>query len=416
MDLQPAQDTFDTFEEHPEPRVRPAELKTTPIHDTLRRIVVWYRLLALVWMSALVTATLLSDSGVSKPVVVAAEGVAILITIAAFVLSPLGHLDAWWWVLIDGAATVFIVISPGLADSSNYFYGGMGVSWLLIMVWAYPTVIHGALAIVTLVGAQMVGSAIGIRQIDPTDLIGDIAIWIISGIVYGWALWALRSTDVGRQRAEAKLVEANERSERLLLNILPAPIAEQLKAGVSPIADRLDEVTVLFADVVDSTPLAEALDPDDFVMLLDRVFSHFDEVADQFGLEKIGSIGDGYMAVAGAPIPRPDHAATAADAALAMLESLRSFHTNGNPLRMRFGIHTGPAIAGVIGRRKFRYDLWGDTVNISSRMESHGAANRIQVTATTKAALGDGYRFEQRGTIAVKGKGEMETYFLLDRA
>jgi class 3 adenylate cyclase len=400
-----------------EPRAHPAELKATPIHDTLRRIVVWYRVLALVWMSALVTATLLSDPAASKPWVIAAEAVAVFITIAAFVLSRLNRLDALWWVLIDGAATVFIIISPGLADASNYFYGGMGLSGLLIVVWAYPTVLAGALAIVALVAAQLVGGAVGIRQIEPTDLVGDIAVWIVSGIVYGWALWALRKTDVGRERAEVKMVEATERTERLLLNILPGPIAEELKAGVSPIADRIDRVTVLFADVVESTPLAETLDPGDFVNLLDRVFSHFDELADSHGLEKIGTIGDAYMAVAGAPVPRPDHAQAAADLALAMLDSLESFTVDGGrPLRMRFGLHTGPVVAGVIGKRKFRYDLWGDTVNTSSRMESHGAANRVQVSAAMREALGDSYRFEHRGTIEVKGKGEMETFFLLGRA
>ena len=409
---------LEEFEDRPdESRAHSAELKSTPIHETLRRIVVWYRLLALVWMSALVTATLLTDEGASEAWVIAAEAAAVFITIGAVVLARFNRLDAWWWLLIDGAATVFIIIAPGLADASNYFYGGMGLSWLLIVVWAYPTVLAGAVAIVTLVAAQMVGGAIGIREIEATDLVGDIAVWIVSGVVYGWALWALRNTDVGRERAEIKMVEANERTERLLLNILPGPIVEQLKAGVSPIADRIERVTILFADVVESTPLAEELDPDDFVNLLDRVFTHFDELADRHGLEKIGTIGDGYMAVAGAPLPRPDHAQVAADLALAMLDSLESFTVNGGrPMRMRFGLHTGPVVAGVIGRRKFRYDLWGDAVNTASRMESHGAADRIQASAVMREALGDSYRFERRGTIAIKGKGEMETFFLLGRA
>jgi len=408
---------FEELEERPGTRVKPAELKATPIHDTLRRIVVWYRVLALAWMSALVTATLLSDPGASEAWVIAAEAVAVFITVAAFVLARFHRLDAWWWVLIDGAATAFIIIAPGLADASNYFYGGMGLSGLLIVVWAYPTVLAGTVAIVGLVGAQMIGGAVGIREIEPTDLVGDIAVWIVSGIVYGWALWALRNTDVGRERAEARMVEANQRTERLLLNILPAPIVEQLKAGVSPIADRIDTVTILFADIVDSTPLAEQLDPGDFVNLLDRVFTHFDELADRCGLEKIGSIGDAYMAVAGAPVARPDHATVSADLALAMLASLEGFPIDGGGrLRMRFGLHSGPVVAGVIGRRKFRYDLWGDAVNTASRMESQGTAGRIQVSAATRQALGDSYRFEHRGTIEVKGKGEMETYFLVGRA
>jgi class 3 adenylate cyclase len=217
-------------------------------------------------------------------------------------------------------------------------------------------------------------------------------------------------------RAESALAEANARSERLLLNMLPEPIADRLKADESPIADRLNDVTVLFADLVDSTPLAETLDPDELVALLDRLFTQFDELADRFGLEKIGSIGDGYLAVAGAPVTRADHADAAARLALAMLSALGRFTVEGyGQLRMRIGLHSGPVVAGVIGRRKYRYDLWGDTVNTASRMESHGEAGRIHISATTREALGNDYVLEPRGEISVKGKGEMETFFLVRR-
>jgi len=217
-------------------------------------------------------------------------------------------------------------------------------------------------------------------------------------------------------RMEAALAEANATSDRLLLNILPRQIAERLKSDGSRIADRLDAVTVLFADIVGSTLLAEVLTADELVELLDRVFSHFDELADRLGLEKIATIGDGYLAAAGVPVQRSDHAEAAANMALAMLESLPRFTAKGyGPLGMRIGLHTGPVIAGVIGRRKFRYDIWGDTVNTASRMESHGKSGRVHTSAAVRQALGEKFQFEPRGPISIKGKGIMETFFLVGR-
>ena len=217
-------------------------------------------------------------------------------------------------------------------------------------------------------------------------------------------------------RTEAALAEANATSDRLLLNILPKQIAERLKSDGSRIADRMDAVTVLFADLVGSTMLAEVLTADELVELFDRVFSHFDELADRLGLEKIATIGDGYLAAAGVPVQRSDHAEAAANMALAMLESLPRFTAKGyGPLGMRIGLHTGPVIAGVIGRRKFRYDIWGDTVNTASRMESYGVSGRVHTSAAVRQALGEKFLFEPRGPISIKGKGTMETFFLVGR-
>jgi guanylate cyclase len=214
--------------------------------------------------------------------------------------------------------------------------------------------------------------------------------------------------------AESALAEANERSERLLLNILPGPIADRLKADESPIADRADEVTVLFADLVDSTPLSEFLSADELVALLNRIFSEFDDLTESFGLEKVATIGDGYLAVSGLPIPRPDHMRAACEAALAMQSAMTGYHVPGfGVLQMRFGLSSGPVVAGVIGRRKFRYDLWGDTVNTASRMQSQGRAGMIHVTADIRDALDTGFKFQSRETIEIKGKGPMETFFLI---
>jgi signal transduction histidine kinase len=184
-----------------------AELKATPVHQTLKKVVVWFRLLAFGWMTALVVATLLSDHAASLGWVWVAEGAALFTVGATFVLARLDRLDSWWWLVADGAITAFIVMSPGIAGAENLFYGGFGLSWLLVVVWAYPAVLPAAVAIAVLVVAQLVGSELGIRDIQPTDLVGDIAVWIVSGIVYGWALWALRVTDVDRQRAEAALTD-----------------------------------------------------------------------------------------------------------------------------------------------------------------------------------------------------------------
>ena len=208
-----------------------------------------------------------------------------------------------------------------------------------------------------------------------------------------------------------------EKSERLLLNILPAPIAARLKDSPRIIADGFKGVTVLFADIVEFTPIADRLPPDEVVALLNRVFSAFDLLADHHNLEKIKTIGDAYMVAGGLPIPRPDHAEAVAEMALDMTEEVdRCGREVGLPLAIRVGIDTGPVVAGVIGRRKFIYDLWGDTVNTASRMESHGLAGQIQVTSRAYDRLRGRYELRERGEIDVKGKGPMRTYLLLGRA
>jgi NAD(P)-dependent dehydrogenase (short-subunit alcohol dehydrogenase family)/class 3 adenylate cyclase len=211
-----------------------------------------------------------------------------------------------------------------------------------------------------------------------------------------------------------ELAEANQQSEALLLNVLPKPIANRLKRGEATIADQFDEVTVLFADIANFTPMAAQLAPEQVVEILDAVFSALDDVADAHGLEKIKTIGDCYMMVGGLPEPREDHAPAVARAALDLGGTIAAVsESTSTPLSARVGMHTGSVVAGVIGRRKFIYDLWGDTVNTASRMESHGVPGQIQCTEAVYNCLHDRYRFEPRGVIDVKGKGPMSTYFLL---
>jgi class 3 adenylate cyclase len=215
-------------------------------------------------------------------------------------------------------------------------------------------------------------------------------------------------------RTRGALALEQQRSERLLRNVLPAPIAARLKAGEQPIADAFAEVTVLFADIVDFTPHSAQLSPQQVVQTLNDLFSAFDQLARRHGLEKIKTIGDAYMVVGGLPDPRPDHAQAVAEMALAMRhEAAKRADPSGRSLQVRIGLDSGPVVAGVIGTSKFSYDLWGDTVNTASRMESHGLPGCIQVTARTYQRLRDRYRFQGREPVPVKGKGEMRTYLLL---
>ncbi|MEG4109484.1 adenylate/guanylate cyclase domain-containing protein [Microcoleus sp. S13_C5] len=213
-----------------------------------------------------------------------------------------------------------------------------------------------------------------------------------------------------------ELAQEKEKSERLLLNILPRAIAQRLKHGEITIADSFAEVTVMFADLVGFTKLSAHLSPAQLVELLNEIFSAFDELAERYGLEKIKTIGDAYMVVGGLPTPSDDHAESIAEMALEIQAAMTKIHTKGGqPLSIRIGIHTGPVEAGVIGTKKFTYDLWGDTVNTASRMESQGVPGSIQVTVATYERLRGKYVFEERGVIPVKGKGDMMTYLLVAR-
>jgi len=210
-----------------------------------------------------------------------------------------------------------------------------------------------------------------------------------------------------------QLERARSQADALLRNILPSPVADRLKVDPTTIADSFNEVTVLFADLVGFTRMSAAADPRAVVGLLNAVFSEFDALTEKHGLEKIKTIGDAYMVVGGLPVPRPDHVEAVMAFALDALVVLKRYHAlDGSPLGVRIGINTGPTVAGVIGRRKFIYDLWGDTVNTASRMEAFGLENVIQVTQAVRDKLQERYTFEERGPIEVKGKGLMTTWLL----
>jgi adenylate cyclase len=269
-----------------------------------------------------------------------------------------------------------------------------------------------------------------------------VGVFVVSGIIgevaglgptfpawFAPAMLALNVTVVGaavftllvqfvrqREEAVAELRVEQEKSEALLLNILPRSIAEKLKTDTATIADQFSAASILFADIVDFTPFSDLMQPAEVVDILDHLFSHFDELADRYGVEKIKTIGDCYMVAAGVPTPRPDHARVMALMALDMREAMKSRDGVAHlGLELRIGINSGPVVAGVIGRKRFLYDLWGDAVNMASRMESQGTPGQIQVTRATYELLVDEFELEARGTVPIKGKGDVETWYLVGR-
>lgn len=302
---------------------------------------------------------------------------------------------------------------------ATHYYSGGFTSGMMYLTWAILTLVLAALFVgrravlfftggyvVVIIAAGFLEPAARqhLPQIDP-HLIVQAAIYnlIVLGLITAGAILYLFN-QVERYR---------RRADDLLLNILPGAIAARLKENPGTIADGYDEVTVLFADIVDFTTMSADADPVAVVSKLNEIFSEFDLLAARHGLEKIKTIGDAYMVAGGLPEPQPDHVEAVAAFAVDMLAAV-SHHASwtGAPLRLRVGINTGPVVAGVIGRQKFIYDLWGDAVNVASRMESNSLVNEIQVTEAVKERLDGRYEFIQRPPLPIKGKGMMVTYLL----
>jgi adenylate cyclase len=233
---------------------------------------------------------------------------------------------------------------------------------------------------------------------------------VVSGIVFVLVSYFIRQRD----EATRLLRLEQDRSEGLLLNILPREIAQTLKDKPGTIAQRFDQASVLFADMVGFTPLSAQMTPEEMVELLNTIYSFYDSLTEKYGLEKIRTIGDNYMVASGVPVPRPDHAQALACMALEMCDYFKGAgRLRIDGLNFRIGINSGPLVAGVIGHKKFQYDIWGPTVNTASRMESHGLPGKVQITQATYELLKDEFVCEPRGTLEVKGVGEVETWFLV---
>lgn len=353
--------------------------------------------------------------------------------------SPVGVVPLVYFVILLGAIAVFsrtrdfswllrvgqvdILLAPTLSMiplGGFLAAGGVGLWGILAPLAAlvFSDVASAARWYVAYV-VVFLASGIAGELIDPVP--PELPRWFTSTMlalniaVGGAIVFTLLAVFAAQRRdALAALRQEQAKSESLLLNILPRSIADKLKAQTRPIADQFGAASILFADVVDFTPWSERLRPAEVVGYLDDLFSHFDELAERYGVEKIKTIGDCYMVAAGVPTPRPDHALALAHMALDMVEAMRSDDDVGHfGLDLRVGINSGPVVAGVIGRKRFLYDLWGDAVNTASRMESHGTPGRIQITRTTYELVADEFECEPRGTIAVKGKGDVEAWYLL---
>jgi class 3 adenylate cyclase len=302
----------------------------------------------------------------------------------------------WPTILItEIGAPVMPFATLGLSLTIGVLYTGLGLRF-----------VHGVVATWVLVAAYL-GAMIARGDV-PAIVIGHAVLWLATAEAFGMQQGYAEERSRRRIFLQKRTIEEERaKSERLLKNMLPEAIAERLKTSPGAIADGHEAVSVLFADIAGFTPMSAKMSPEELVRLLNEIFSTFDGMAAQHGLEKIKTIGDAYMVVGGVPAARPDHATAVAAMALEMREATARFG-----LQMRIGAHTGPAVAGVIGTAKYSYDLWGDTVNTASRMESHGAPGRIHISDEFRAALGDRWKLEERGVVEIKGKGPMKTWWL----
>jgi len=325
------------------------------------------------------------------------------------------------WLLRVGQIDILLAPTLSMIPLGGFLNsGGVGLWGIVAPLGALVFSDVGSAArwyvayLVVFLGSGIVGEVIGpVWPLPPGWFTSTMLALNIA--VGGTIVFTLLAVFAGERRdALAALRQEQAKAENLLLNILPRSIADKLKAQTQPIADQFQSASILFADVADFTPWSERLPPAEVVGYLDHLFSHFDELAERYGLEKIKTIGDCYMVAAGVPTPRPDHARALALMALDMLDAMRSNDEVAHlGLKLRVGINSGPVVAGVIGRKRFLYDLWGDAVNTASRMESHGTPGRIQITRATYELLADEFECQPRGTIVVKGKGEVEAWYLI---
>ncbi|MFW6296213.1 MAG: adenylate/guanylate cyclase domain-containing protein [Halothece sp.] len=337
------------------------------------------------------------------------------------------YYDVAWSGIPLGANYIFVV-RHGFLSVQEELYAYVGrIALLVLIIAAFVTsvtmVVLGKTVIIPILRLQddlrAVGEALKTNENNPkfyslsmgcNDELGEVM--QAFNEMYSRVSWEISE----RKSAEKTVRLEQEKSERLLLNILPEAIAAQLKNQEQSIAEAFSDVTILFADLVGFTPLSANTTPEELVKLLNKIFSRFDSLTEKHGLEKIKTIGDAYMVASGLPNPRQDHAEAIAEMALDMQEEIAQLsRESGEKLSLRIGINTGSVVAGVIGIKKFTYDLWGDTVNLASRMESHGLSGKIQVTANTYCCLQQRYSFEERGEIFIKGKGKMRTYWLTGR-
>jgi class 3 adenylate cyclase len=330
-------------------------------------------------------------------------------------MQPVGALVA---ALIGGMVVVMALVYTPTEPGYNLYV--MGTILVLVFGYSAPRLRfwYATAAGWTIVAATLlVGFDHNAFDAEHTTIaFGIVEAFIVAANALGMLAAYYIEVETRRSYVQRLRVhQEQDRSDALLLNILPAPVAQKLKQG-GTVVQAFDDVTVLFADIVGFTPFSAKLSPSELVSFLNEIFSSFDRLAQERGLEKIKTMGDSYMVVGGVPTPKADHAQCAAEMALRMREDFCDLVAGKRlSLDLRIGLNSGPVVAGVIGSRKFSYDVWGDTVNMASRMESHGVSGRVQVTEATRDHLIGGYEFEGPQTIEVKGAGEVVTYFLVGR-
>jgi len=312
-------------------------------------------------------------------------------------------------ILIGG----FSWVLTRLPDGFNMGVGGLALGIALLPMVAYRL---DALVGLCAMAIVMPNLLLATTEADRFTYI-NLNLWLLLAGALAVGFWLV--LDAANRRlflSERDLQRERERADNLLENMLPAAVAERLKSAETNIAERFDAVTVLFADIVGFTAYARVHEPGILVDLLNSLFSRFDDLVDDLGLEKIKTIGDGYMVAGGVPLARPDHAVATAELALRMMAETKSFcRDRGVAWELRIGIHTGQVVAGVIGKKKYAYDLWGDAVNVASRVESTSEAGSIQVTEATVRLLADRYVCEPRGMIELKNRGPVQTFFLIGK-
>jgi class 3 adenylate cyclase len=327
---------------------------------------------------------------------------------------------AWEWasVAIAAATILFWVFYVSRVSTLPLEYGYVGVILITAFTYTLLQLRFFLVVLVTVIGiATYLPYALTARYIVPVSLVLTMLYLVSFGMLGGLAAYRTERRTRELFLRERQLEQERTRSDGLLLNMLPGVIVEQLKTSSGGrIAQNFDEVSVVFADAVGSTEQAARSSPEAFADALDELFRHFDEIALRFGLEKIKTIGDAYMAVAGAPTPMADHAEAAVGMAADILTDARKIRwPSGDPIVVRGGIATGPAVAGVIGDRRFAYDLWGDTVNLASRLEANAGPGRFLVSESTARELADRYDFGPSENLEVKGRGPTTVRVLLGR-
>lgn len=352
--------------------------------------------------------------------------------ILLFLLSFKEKFHDWMYLLINSwllGVNLTILVMVARAQQSELAFTYYPIGLMLVLICGYGATGHlwyasgqgwlvvAGYLVVAIFDQRMPGGP-STRLIFFTIIFFLVGMNII-GLILGYLLERtnrlafLQRQVIAEQQQETEKLRAE--SEQLLLNILPATVAERLKRGQS-VADYYDEASILFADLADFTPFSANRSPVEIVAILNRIFSDFDQLTEKYGLEKIKTIGDAYMVVSGVPTPRPNHLEILAEMALEMQAVMENFrHMGIYEFNLRIGIHTGPVIAGIIGTKKFSYDLWGDTVNVASRMETFGVLGKIQVTSKVYNSLKYQYQFKKRGLVYIKGKGEMPVYILVGR-